>query len=92
MTKTEKDFNFHVTRKINIQKQAEPLLEPPKKQQVDTRGVEYKYKHFPKDKSPILKAEMQRINLMSGFSEFWLWGIERQGLERAYRVGSYNLF
>lgn len=42
MTKTEKDFNFHVTRKINIQKQAEPLLEPPKKQQVDTRGVEYK--------------------------------------------------
>lgn len=54
--KTEKDFNFHVTRKINIQKQAEPLLEHPKEQQVDTGGVEYKYKHFPKDKSPTLKA------------------------------------
>lgn len=31
---------------------------------------------------------MLRINLISGCSEFWLWRIETEGLESAYKLGN----
>lgn len=39
MTKTEYYFNLHITRKINIQKPAEPPQEPPAEQWVGTWGM-----------------------------------------------------
>lgn len=33
---------------------------------------------------------MLRINLIPEYSEFWLWGIETEGLESIYKVGNFT--